>query len=141
MAAMHTAAVCWDPQQPPQYHTPGFAPIAVSWGWLVLGIAVGAMLSYVGLMLTGRLRTEPTIMQLGSLVQPAGAPQAVPTPMQAQARADALQYIARAGQPALQELASAARISEARFLAQLVSSRASASSNGAPPGLTQTIWQ
>ena len=37
-----------------------------------------------------------------------------------QGRADALRYIALAGQPALRELASAARMSEAAFLAHLI---------------------
>ena len=115
LASLHAAAVCMD--QTPQYHTvPGFAPLAVSWGWLVLGFTAGACAMLICLLITGKLHKQPTLVQLGTLMETAPA---VPTQTQQQARADALRYIALGGQPALRELATASRMSESAFLAHI----------------------
>ena len=134
LASAHAAMVCAETD--PQYTTvPGFGPIALGWGWLLLGILTGMLLTLSLLTLTGRIKQEPSIMQLAALMQPATMASAAPMPhasvLTSQARADALRYIALAGQPALRELAAAARMSEGAFLAHLTGFGA----QGAP-GLT-----
>ena len=95
---------------------PGFAPLAVSWGWLVLGFAAGACTMLVGLMVTGKLHKQPTLVQLGTLMETGAFTGTQP---QQQARADALRYIALGGQPALRELAAACRMTESAFLSHI----------------------
>ena len=135
LASAHAAMVC--AERDVEYTTlPGFGPIAIGWGWLLLGILVGALLTLSLLTLAGKIKQEPSILQLAALMQPtAMAAPAAPLPyalvMTAQARADAMRYIALAGQPALRELATAARMSEASFLAHLTATEP----HGAP-GLT-----
>ena len=114
---MHAAAVCLDEAH--QYQAiPGFAPLAVSWGWLLLGVILGACSVLVVLTMAGKLHQQPTVQQLGSLMAHGQGMQTA----QQQARADALRYIALGGQPALREMAMASRMSEAAFLAHLTSS-------------------
>ena len=129
LAALHTGAVCTG-RMPAYVATPGFAPLEYSWGWLLVGIVIGAVLTVLTLGLMGRIRREPTITQLGALMQPLAIGSSTQLPMQAQARADALHYIAVAGQPALQELAEGARMTEAAFMAHLLQITVSS-----PPGL------
>ena len=135
LAALHTTLVCTG--RSVQYHSyPGFGPIGLAWGWLMVGVVIGGIVCFLALFWMGRIRSEPTVMQLSTLMQPAGDTRPAVLPMRAQARADALHYIAVAGPPALQELAAAARMSESAFLAQLLSSHPAS-----PPGLTINTWQ
>ena len=113
LATMHAASICFD--QNPTYHViPGFAPLAASWGWLLLGMITGAMLMLICLMFMGKLRHDPSIAHLSAIMTPGPS-----TRRQQQARADALRYIAVGGQPALRELATAARMTEADLLSSL----------------------
>ena len=129
LAALHTGGVCTG-MMPVYVATPGFAPLSYSWGWLLVGIVTGAVLAVLTLVTMGRVRREPTITQLGALMQPATTASLTQLPVRAQARADALHYIAVAGQPALQELAEGARMTELAFMTHLLAINASS-----PPGL------
>ena len=118
LASAHAAMVCAEIDT--QYATiPGFGPIALGWGWLLLGMTSGIVLILAILAITGRMKQEPFIVQLAALMQPQRLPMAATSPMTSQAHADALRYVAMAGQPALRELAAAARMSESAFLCHL----------------------
>ena len=139
LASAHAAMVCTD--MDPQYTaTPGFGPFALGWGWLVLGGLLGVLLTLSFLTLTGRIKQEPSVMHLAVLMQqfamPVASQPAQPSVMSQQARADALRYISIAGQPALRELASAARMSDGAFLAHLTGTCMQGAVSQAPPGLT-----
>eukprot|EP00959_Pyramimonas_sp_CCMP1952_P020458 431577-Pyramimonas_sp.AAC.1 len=44
LAAVHAMAVC-NGEQPEYLSTPSFAPICISWGWLLLGLLLGTILA------------------------------------------------------------------------------------------------
>ena len=97
LASAHAAMVCTG--DPPEYSAPGFAPLAVSWGWLVSGLLIGIVLTVLVLAWLGMLRREPNIGVLAQLAVPPGPPGfAMP---QDRAREDIFRYIAAGGQPAI----------------------------------------
>ena len=124
MAAAHAALVCAG--YVPEYQAvPGFAPLAVSWGWLILGAVVGCMASLLVLACSGRLLRDPTVATMAALSEttPRGNAGATGAVQNESARQDALRYIATGGRPALGELASAAGMGEADFLAAVFGCR------------------
>ncbi len=94
---------------------PGFAPISVSWGWLMVGMIIGVVMTLLILMLTGCLRRDINAAALARVAAappvPAGGALATHQPPQ-----EILQYITHGGRPALQELAGATGLTEAEFL-------------------------
>ena len=133
MATIHTALVC-SGQTPEYVSIPGFVPLSYSWGWLLVGTVLGAVITLLLLALTGRLRREPTVGALAAIAHAPPAQRAPPGLVppgilrtrqeilgfgdpQNRAREDILAYLAAGGGPALQELAAAAGVSENQFLA------------------------
>ena len=134
LATAHASMVCTN--RDPQYETlPGFGPIALGWGWLLLGMMFGVLLTLSALTITGKIKQEPSIMQLAALmrteVQAATAPLPHAPATTSQGRADALRYIAMAPETGLRELATAARMSDGAFLAMITGS-----ATPRAPGLT-----
>ena len=140
LATLHTAMVCSG--QAPEYITPGFGPFSLAWGWMIVGLVIGAALMYIILAhppQPGWLRRQPTIATLAAMARerpaPPIAPQVAPrllTPLQAtslphrpppgllaprdQERSDIVAYLARDGREALADLADASGVTEADFL-------------------------
>lgn len=152
LATVHAALVCAG--QTPEYVViPGFAPLSHSWGWLIVGVLVGILVTISVMSLSGCLRREPTIGALAAIAlapQPPAARAAAPAlrappglvpqlpPLmprarqeafgwgspQARAREDVLTYLTAGGAPALQELASASGVSDSEFLVNMFGARA-----------------
>eukprot|EP00959_Pyramimonas_sp_CCMP1952_P292764 6122893-Pyramimonas_sp.AAC.1 len=49
---MHTALVCAD-FNPTYYNIPGFGPIALGWGWGLLGLLAGVLLTIMTMLCKG----------------------------------------------------------------------------------------
>jgi len=121
-AATHATLVCLG-QVPQYYQTPGFSPLALSWGWLLLGLVLGALMTLQILMFLGLLRREPAIAVLANLNARAPGPPGLAAP-QDRARDDILRHLANGGPEALQELAAASGLTEAEFLVRVFGVRA-----------------
>ena len=95
-AATHTALAC-SGYAPESVALPGLPPLSVSWGWLVLGVALGALLGASAVLLVGWWK--------GKQID--------------QARLDILNYITVNGQinaPRLRQLAQAGGVTEVEML-------------------------
>ena len=115
LATAHAAMVCaWEP---PTCTIPGFGPLAIAWGWLVLGVLLGVLLAILFMYCTGRVRVYPA----AAAVLPALANLAAP---QQQPAEQILDYILAGGRPALAELASATGMTEAVFLQRVFGANA-----------------
>ena len=96
LAVTHTALVC-SGYSPEYIALPGFPPLSLSWGWLVLGLMLGALLGAATVLLVSwwiRRQTD-------------------------RARLDVLSYIIVAGQvnvPRLHQLAQAAGVADGAML-------------------------
>ena len=111
LASAHAAWVCTGGE--PEYSLPGFAPFVYGWGWLLLGIATGVILTWLALYCTGYIRRDIPVSTLARIATPTPpglnlSPQAPPQ--------DVLNYLATGGRPALQDLASGTGMTEADFL-------------------------
>ena len=103
----------------------GFAaPFVASWGWFLLGVLQGGLLTYLALHLCGKLRQPATITFLAQLDQQTNLGT---TQQQRQTREDVLAHLFAGGRPALEELSRAAGYSETAFLTELL--------QAGPPGL------
>ena len=69
LATAHAAMVCAG-EEPDFTTLPGFGPIALGWGWLLLGGLLGTLLTLSILTLCGKIKQEPSIAQLAALMQP-----------------------------------------------------------------------
>ena len=131
LATVHAGLVCAG--QIPQYvPVPGFAPLSFAWGWLLVGIIFGSMVTALMLSLGGCLRREPTIGALAAVAHPqmpaaqppppglAPAPRMRRLPQPAAARQDIFEFLAVGGGDALAELAAASGMTELDFLRTLV---------------------
>ena len=127
LATMHAASICIG-QVPEYWATPGFPPITLAWGWLLVGILIGSLLTMLILSMGGCLRREPTIGTLAAIamaqaaqvpIQDAPRPQQPPPGLPAprdRARDDIVAFLARDGRQALTELAAASGMTEVEFL-------------------------
>ena len=115
LAMTHTAMVCAG-HNPQYYSVPGFGPLSLAWGWLLIGVVVGVAMAIMFMGLGGCLRREPAIGAL-ALMANANAP---PGLANDRARQDVLNFIAAGGRPALQELAMATGMSEVDFLGAML---------------------
>ena len=106
-ASMHAGLVC-SGNVPEYFNIPGFPPLSLSWGWMLVGILIGVTTTLLVLSLTGNLRREPRVAALPRLPQ-------VTHNTGAQARQDLLNYIST-GRQALQEVAAASHVSEMDLL-------------------------
>jgi hypothetical protein len=114
LASAHAALVRGG-VEPQYYATPGFGPLEVGWGWLLLGMATGAVAMLLCLQLAGWVHREPTIAMLAQVAN------AQPANVYAnQHHADVLRYVTAGGRPALQELAGATGMTEAQFLQRIL---------------------
>ena len=96
LATAHAALICSGEDM--QYHrTPGFGPIGISWGWLLLGFVLGGIIG-VAVMVLLQWRGHGGISA------------------SERARLDVLSYLSSGGRPALRELASASGVSEDEFV-------------------------
>ena len=107
LASAHAALVCRG--EPPEYSTPGFGPLAVGWGWLLLGILLGAVFTVA---ISSIMRKN---VSLATLARIAGPPPTLADQVE-QPPQDVLSYIAAGGRPALQELSAATGLNESEFL-------------------------
>ena len=108
MASAHAAMLCSGGN--PEYSLPGFAPLVYGWGWLLLGIIIGIVLTLLILYCGGCLKRDVPLATLAHIAVP-------PPPGIAQPPAqEVLNYIASGGRPALRELAAATGTTEADFL-------------------------
>ena len=106
LATIHAGYLCMGENM--EYTvTPGFPPLSLSWGWLLVGILVGALLMLLGLLLFGMIRREPSIAALARMQAPDNQAD--------QAQQDLIRYISR-GRPALQEMAAISGCSEIEVL-------------------------
>ena len=157
LASIHTAMVCGGAT--PAYITPGFGPFSLAWGWLVVGVLMGALMTYAVLSFLGMLRQRPPVAPFMLLppapvpgpappapaVSPAPAPAPVaPVPVLArtpadQAREELLEYLASGGTAALQDLAASNGMSESEFLMRSFGVSASATNSGNATYLTQRV--
>ena len=131
LAIVHAGMVCAG-QTPVYVAIPGFAPLSYSWGWLLVGILVGSVMTLLVLALTGCLRREPTAGSLAAIAHMANQQAQAATQAPAhhgppglalphsRATQDILAYIVTNGQPALRELAAAAGRTEVEFLTTLL---------------------
>lgn len=116
LATAHATMVCtW---APPEYTIPGFGPLAVGWGWLLLGVLQGALLTLLFMFCTGRVRgpafAQPRLAQVAAQI-PAPAPDSTETPD------DVLLYLASGGRSALQDMAARAGMTETQLLHRVFS--------------------
>ena len=130
MATAHATMVCtWSP---PEYTIPGFGPLAIGWGWLLLGAVQGAMLALLFMYWTGRVRgvacAMPDVAQM--VRQIPAAVQDAPEPPQ-----DVLAYLAAGGREALQDLAARANTTGTQLLQRVFGVQPQ------PQPVTQTIRQ
>jgi len=95
--------------EPHYFSLPGFGPLAVGWGWLILEMFTGAAITLLALSLTGRLRKGIPIAALARIAASTGEDPA-------QNPQDVLNYLDVGGRPALQEMAAMTGMSEADFL-------------------------
>ena len=108
LASVHAGMVCMG--QNPSYHSvPGFGPFSLAWGWMLVGIVVGAAAMYIYMFHHGRLRRQ----SIRSINQPPSIPQMSAADSE---REEFLEYIALAGRPALQDLAARTGSTEADIL-------------------------
>ena len=79
LATLHAAAVCSG--QAPSYTTPGFGPFALAWGWMLVGMMIGAALMYIILAHPphpGWLHRQPSIAALAAMARARQAPPVQP---------------------------------------------------------------
>ena len=106
LATIHAGYICMG-QDPSYFAIPGFPPITLSWGWLLVGMIIGAASMLTFLVMTGRVYRPPSLL---TMAQIAGAgDQAL------QARRDMVRYIS-SGRAALQDMAAAGGVSEMELL-------------------------
>ena len=100
---------------------PGFGPIELAWGWLMLGVLLGSTVTLLGLVGLGKLRQRATVDTLARLWDSGRKEE------RRQAQEDVLALLCEEGKPALERLAKASGRNEAQFLTELL--------NAGPPGL------
>ena len=111
--------------------TPGFAPLSISWGWLLVGAVAGSFITLMTLFAAGLLRREPTVSSLALMATPGAS-----VSQADQARNDVLAFIASEGRPALRQMAAANRLTEVEFLATVLGGNAQrAGSNSLAPAV------
>jgi len=150
LASMHATLLCMG--EVPTYVTPGFGPFSLAWGWVIVGMFVGAAVTYLILASMGMLRQRPLVVPLAMNLPAAPAPVPVaqallpvpPAPQfvapAGQERAELLDYIAHGGTEALRDLASSAGVGEAEFLVRAFGVQgSSAPSSSQPSYLTQRV--
>ena len=107
LATLHAALVCSG--ENPSYVTPGFGPFALAWGWMCIGMLLGAMLTYVTLSSLGVLRNRYIVIPPAPPLHTSGARAvslaAVPSTAAQQARQELLEDIVAAGPSALRDMA------------------------------------
>ena len=115
-AAAHAAMVCSG--MDPVYFSAGFAPLSLAWGWLLLGLLLGALLRpFIGAWMLALLQLAPLArapVARAPLVQPADA--------RASAAVEVLRCVALGGQDELHALATCAGLTPAA-LALVTSTR------------------
>ena len=125
-ASTHAALVCAG-YVPEYFTTPGFPPLSLGWGWLLLGMFVGVVMTLLLLSMTDRLHRMPSLATLAHL---AGNGQ-MPNNQLEDARQDLLRYVST-GRPALQRMASLSGMSEMELLRRAYAIAPA----GAPPGIS-----
>ena len=113
LASAHAAMVCIG--EPPSYGVPGFGPIVSNWGWLLMGLMLGATLALLLMYCTGYVRRELGGPALARLAPAPALGNGVN-----EAQAEVLQFLMAGGRPALQELARATGMTEAQFLERVL---------------------
>ena len=112
-AAIHTSLVCAG--YPPEYESiPGFGPIPLGWGWLVLGIVSGLLFGYLLWDYTNRRKIGRNMADARD-----------------QALLNMVKYIQHNGNTGLRQMASQSQLSDTDFLYCLVG----CTRVEAPPGL------
>ena len=96
---------------------PGFAPIELGWGWMLVGIMIGLTMTLLVLFCCGKIR-HTTNVNLETLAQLLDERQRGQQHRQAQD--DVLRHLFAGGRPALEELARASGRTEAQFLMELL---------------------
>ena len=114
LASLHASMVCLGTDVA-YYTTPGFGPFSLAWGWALVGVMLGGLITFLMLSATGRMRREPTLATFASMTR-TGPPTVATTTAADQARQDLLDYIAIGGRPALQEIATSTGMNESEVL-------------------------
>ena len=132
LASLHyTTSVCGG-QEPPVQHTPGFGPLALAWGWGLLGVLVGFVLAlHFPLIMSIVERPVRWYRSLGSSAAPPAPGLAVMQPWHRTAQAELqtapggprriiLQRLVDEGDAALELLAAMGGVSKRDALARVL---------------------
>ena len=116
-AAAHAAMVCSG--MDPVYFSAGFAPLSLAWGWLLLGLLLGALLRpFIGAWMLALLQLAPLARApvVRAPLQPADA--------RASAAVEVLRCVALGGHDELHALATGAGLAPAALAEALATSPA-----------------
>ena len=118
LASLHATLLCMG--EVPAYVTPGFGPFSLAWGWMIVGMIVGAVMTYLFPSCRGMLRQRPLMLPMMTLPAALGPQPVTPAPVTfgGQERAELLEYITYGGTEALRDMAANAGVGEAEFLAR-----------------------